>query len=364
MYGSEEQHVTSTPLGLGAAPSFDRMTPPSSHLSPVSHAATQISKLSIPLHGSSLGAGGVTPYNINSVANMGFPLTTINGLTTASTSITTNNGHVTSSGILPNTGQMPSGSNNRNSMSPRDYQSSLEKARLNGIIPEIVRGGEIPHNPENKNGSRPHNNTTNTVVLGEAGGFKTMMWTGDKPREVLNKSVSPRAPPMSSDLRAGVDGMLSLCRVSPVVSPPSVQRGSPFGSGNPTSPTNIFKTTNSPPGNKSKHHSSSPTHDSMREQLNDSLYKKLTPSSTRPMPINMERLWQGDRSQLPGFETDIVANNAVNKYEQMASDPPPPPPNDTTLYSSIEPDTEPPLICMICDDVATGLHYGIITCEG
>ena len=27
-------------------------------------------------------------------------------------------------------------------------------------------------------------------------------------------------------------------------------------------------------------------------------------------------------------------------------------------------DDEEPLICMICEDKATGLHYGIITCEG
>lgn len=27
-------------------------------------------------------------------------------------------------------------------------------------------------------------------------------------------------------------------------------------------------------------------------------------------------------------------------------------------------DEEQPMICMICEDKATGLHYGIITCEG
>lgn len=27
-------------------------------------------------------------------------------------------------------------------------------------------------------------------------------------------------------------------------------------------------------------------------------------------------------------------------------------------------DEEQPLVCMICEDKATGLHYGIITCEG
>jgi hypothetical protein len=28
------------------------------------------------------------------------------------------------------------------------------------------------------------------------------------------------------------------------------------------------------------------------------------------------------------------------------------------------PEDEEPLICNICEDKATGLHYGIITCEG
>ena len=27
-------------------------------------------------------------------------------------------------------------------------------------------------------------------------------------------------------------------------------------------------------------------------------------------------------------------------------------------------DDDTPMICMICEDKATGLHYGIITCEG
>jgi hypothetical protein len=29
-----------------------------------------------------------------------------------------------------------------------------------------------------------------------------------------------------------------------------------------------------------------------------------------------------------------------------------------------ESEYEPPMVCMICEDKATGLHYGIITCEG
>lgn len=35
------------------------------------------------------------------------------------------------------------------------------------------------------------------------------------------------------------------------------------------------------------------------------------------------------------------------------------------LLEDMPPDEdEQPLVCMICEDKATGLHYGIITCEG
>jgi len=38
----------------------------------------------------------------------------------------------------------------------------------------------------------------------------------------------------------------------------------------------------------------------------------------------------------------------------------------TGLEAPHEPtdEDEQPLVCMICEDKATGLHYGIITCEG
>jgi nuclear receptor subfamily 6 group A len=88
------------------------------------------------------------------------------------------------------------------------------------------------------------------------------------------------------------------------------------------------------------------------------------------VPLNMERLWAGDLSQLPVAAThqmhalNLTANTGpgwpmtgsngdnksapVNAYHQMEE----------------ADEQEQPMVCMICDDRATGLHYGIITCEG
>lgn len=96
-------------------------------------------------------------------------------------------------------------------------------------------------------------------------------------------------------------------------------------------------------------------------------------------PLNMERLWAGDLSQLPaaqqlqalnltasGSNQPWVRNGAAVKSEavtqsmhsQSLATP------TATLPSQEHEEDETPMICMICEDKATGLHYGIITCEG
>merc|ERR1719464_397977 len=67
----------------------------------------------------------------------------------------------------------------------------------------------------------------------------------------------------------------------------------------------------------------------------------------RRSPMNMERLWAGDMSQLPShvIESQNGHMNLVMHPNKIAED-------------------EEPLLCNICEDRATGLHYGIITCEG
>ena len=54
-----------------------------------------------------------------------------------------------------------------------------------------------------------------------------------------------------------------------------------------------------------------------------------------PLPMDMARLWAGDMSQLPSL--DIKSQNRLKGKE--------------------------PLLCNICEDQATGVHYGSITCE-
>ncbi|XP_076675225.1 nuclear hormone receptor 4 isoform X3 [Andrena cerasifolii] len=93
-------------------------------------------------------------------------------------------------------------------------------------------------------------------------------------------------------------------------------------------------------------------------------------------PLNMESLWAGDLTQLPaaqqmqalnltasGSGQTWVRNGGVVKSEtasQSMSVAPPAPPMPPQEHE----EDETPMICMICEDKATGLHYGIITCEG
>jgi len=91
----------------------------------------------------------------------------------------------------------------------------------------------------------------------------------------------------------------------------------------------------------------------------------------------MERLWAGDLTQLPaaqqmqalnltasgsGAQPWVSNGGTIVKSEtaQSISVAPPAPP----LPPQEHEEDETPMICMICEDKATGLHYGIITCEG
>ncbi|XP_026808643.1 hormone receptor 4 isoform X2 [Rhopalosiphum maidis] len=89
------------------------------------------------------------------------------------------------------------------------------------------------------------------------------------------------------------------------------------------------------------------------------------------VPLNMERLWAGDLSQLPVAAThqmhalNLTANTGPAEWPMAG-------PNGdnksapVNAYHQMEEadEQEQPMVCMICDDRATGLHYGIITCEG
>ncbi|XP_043802846.1 hormone receptor 4 isoform X3 [Apis laboriosa] len=95
-------------------------------------------------------------------------------------------------------------------------------------------------------------------------------------------------------------------------------------------------------------------------------------------PLNMERLWAGDMTQLPAAQQmqalnltasgsgqawerngGVVKSEAAAASQPMSAAPPAPP-----MPAQEHEEDETPMICMICEDKATGLHYGIITCEG
>merc|ERR1719336_3457628 len=65
--------------------------------------------------------------------------------------------------------------------------------------------------------------------------------------------------------------------------------------------------------------------------------------------IDMAELWKGNIEQLPAHAQPSESYFNSNNHEPT--------------NRMIEEDDQP-MICMICEDKATGLHYGIITCEG
>lgn len=91
----------------------------------------------------------------------------------------------------------------------------------------------------------------------------------------------------------------------------------------------------------------------------------------RGPPLNMELLWAGDVSQLPAHQQlhalnlSAAAGSMPGASAAGASSLALPRPELRTYAPEAERDEdEQPMICMICEDKATGLHYGIITCEG
>lgn len=229
----------------------------------------------------------------------------------------------------------------------------LQNSRINGVKPEII-GGNInsgvllaTHSSDPKAISPPGQRNINaplrqtpTVIMGEAGGVRTMIWS----QPPLNVSQSAVEPP---HLHATTSNWSSSSSSStPTTNPEEnaaqmlLNLGQERNQRQPsTTPTSIIK---------------SPT------------------THFSNVPLNMERLWAGDLTQLPANQQLQALNLTSPTLPQQT----------TLMYSNIRTDAkigptetnvptqdpteeeEQPMICMICEDKATGLHYGIITCEG
>ncbi|CAH2068418.1 unnamed protein product, partial [Iphiclides podalirius] len=191
-------------------------------------------------------------------------------------------------------------------------------ACINGVKPELI-GGHFPPQPlEPKVGVRGPAQWRGSpaVIMGESGGVRTMFWTLPAPASSNEPSAS--------------------------------------ASHTPTPPT--------------------PDPATCTEESAARLLLNLGGDLRRPRgpPLNMELLWAGDVSQLPANQQTHALNLSPaagsvsgTSAAASASSLSIPRPELRAYASETERDEdEQPMICMICEDKATGLHYGIITCEG
>ncbi|ODN02804.1 Hormone receptor 4, partial [Orchesella cincta] len=182
----------------------------------------------------------------------------------------------------------------------------------------IVAGGSLGIvNPSTGPSSHHHVNLnrTPTVIMGEAGGVRTMLWS------------TPGQPIANSP---GLE-MGGVCTPGGGSSPGGSSAGSasippPVTNGH-NGMNNGYLNQNSPPNHMQK----------------GALSMELLWASEA---LNLSTGSSGSSNTTNGSMTNIMGNGATNGH------------------TADDDDYEQPMICMICEDRATGLHYGIITCEG
>ncbi|KAF7278128.1 hypothetical protein GWI33_008746 [Rhynchophorus ferrugineus] len=232
-------------------------------------------------------------------------------------------------------------------------QMWFKNQRINGVKPELIGGsfgatsptGELrsPGSPMPRTSSSMPVRQTPTVIMGEAGGVRTMVWS------------QPALCPTTPTSPTGGD-------------PPLFPTTSGWSSGGSTT---------SNPEESAAQMLLNLGQDRIRLPVSRAMLSPQSPTQTiggfTSAPLNMERLWAGDLRQIP-INQQTQALNLTSPTGM-------PPQNlfpsgsDLRLVGLSESsgssemqeqgeDEEQPMICMICEDKATGLHYGIITCEG
>lgn len=215
------------------------------------------------------------------------------------------------------------------------------------VSPSTQTPPQLSHSPPKKvekpSSSSSSSSTPGTrVFLGEAGGVRTMVWS-PPPQSPRNSPVSSFGLPDTTrhsvdseqELQA-VEGLVGLGQVSPRPPQhllPGMNHGQMFTANRPP----MFN--NFPSGNLSAEISR------LQQPLPQSRSGGAQTGDRRS--IDMAELWKGNIEQLPAH-----AQPSESYFN-----------NNEPTNRMIEEDDQP-MICMICEDKATGLHYGIITCEG
>jgi hypothetical protein len=206
------------------------------------------------------------------------------------------------------------------------------------------------------------------VFFGKAGGVRTMVWSPPPPQSSPSRSPHsfglPDTTRRSTDSEHDIQAVKGLVELGQAATPP-VRSQQPF-----LSPAHhphhgeIFASFNgvSSAGSLSSSASSLRPLPSMGFGPMPTDLSRLRQGLPPPPPsssgagrhpdrphIDMAELWKGNMDQLPP-----QAQPSSSYLNQDLMEP---------TNRMMEEDDQP-MICMICDDKATGLHYGIITCEG
>ena len=221
--------------------------------------------------------------------------------------------------------------------------------------------------------------------MGEAGGVKTMVWTSPPvPPSASTPSQSPREvlTYSNADTSDAAVGLLTLGQerrggASPQLSPSSTSSARsphPHNQGARRSPYTIAPSSPCYP-----HHGGGRPMSSPQTDPQNPLYSNYNSGSpgigmsdnhcsrmSTQSPLNMEKLWAGDRSQVPHSDSQPALNlSGKLSMEGMWKNGGAPTMDSSPMCTSaVDEEEDQPMICMICEDRATGLHYGIITCEG
>ncbi|KAI5699707.1 hypothetical protein M8J76_007538 [Diaphorina citri] len=235
--------------------------------------------------------------------------------------------------------------------------SVVTACRINGVRPELIGGVnnfcemKPPPSPQQRPASAVR--STPTVIMGEAGGVRTMIWSQPNPEQ------GPQ-PPQQHFLAAAAASTSSWSTSS------QSSTSSSSNVNNEESAAQLLLNL----GQDNQHlnvRNISSVNNNHQQQ-----------SQQYPATLNMERLWAGDLSQLPASQQMTALNltssapssNISPLWLQSSTASSPFIKNNGELGGNgkVGPDEhdedDQPMICMICEDKATGLHYGIITCEG
>ena len=177
------------------------------------------------------------------------------------------------------------------------------------------------------------------VFLGEAGGVRTMVWS--PPPQSPRHSPSSQTFGQPDTTRHSVDSAEEAVAAEGLAMLGNVREQRPNHLA--MSQHQIFS------GNVPN--ASRPMFSGFPQNPDFSRLQPLPPGRGEGKPcIDMAELWKGNIEQLPA--------HAQPSGSYFARD------GNLEPTNRMIDEDEQPMVCMICEDKATGLHYGIITCEG